>query len=136
MSADLDAALVYAVTHASGVTALISTRFYPMRLPETVTMPAATYQMVGGGSRVGQHRAPSLLPRQRVQLTVFGSFADCVAIDRALRVALDGFRGTWGTGATATAIESCMCVSGPVDDADPEAGLVWRSRDYFIMWKE
>ena len=33
------------------VTGLIQSRFHPVRLPEGVTLPAATYQRVGGGPR-------------------------------------------------------------------------------------
>lgn len=133
---DLDKALPYYVTHHSGVKAVIDVRFYPQRLPQTVTLPAATFQAIGGAGPVPQHGAAGLLPRQRYQVTAFGQQADLVAVDRALKAALDGYRGTWGTGAYLTEIECCLVVSAPVDDSDPESGLAWRSRDYLIIWKE
>lgn len=135
---DIQKALVHKVTTDAGVIALIGTRFYDRKLPQSVTLPAATYQFVTGGELQHHHNEPSLLPNARLQITVFGHWGthDVGAIDRAIKSAIDGSRATWGTGAYQTEVQRCVAETGFFDDLDPESGLYLQMRDYRIMYLE
>lgn len=137
MTARIEAALFYKVTQNSGVSTLIGTRFTPTTLPQTVVLfPAAVYQFIGGNA-IQEHGNPSSLPRSRVQITCWSTnFDDPVAVDKAIKTAIDGKRESWGTGSYVTKVLSCIAETTPRDDKDPVTGLFWRSRDYFIRWQE
>jgi hypothetical protein len=136
MAADIDKALFYQVSHDSGVIALMSTRFYPIAIPQTTTFPLALYQMVSGVP-VKVHDGKTILPKPRYQITVWAiTFAEVVAIDLSIKLAIDGKRGNWGTGSYITYIESSLAETTPRDDRDPVTGLYQRSRDYNIMYSE
>ena len=137
MAPDISKALAAFVTADSAVKALIVKRFYPVHLPQSVIMPAASYQFLPGGRVVQAHGEKSSLPRARVQITMFGVlYVDCAAVDAAIKQALDGQQGSWGSGSFVTEVESCVVAGPPADGVDPETGLLWRTRDFFIMWKE
>lgn len=135
--ADIEKALFYKVTQDAGVSALISTRFTPTTLPQTVTnFPAAVYQFISG-SGIKEHGNPTSLPRPRIQITCWSTtFDDTVAVDKAIKAAIDGKRESWGTDSYITKVLSCVAETTPRDDKDPVTGLFWRSRDYFIRWQE
>jgi hypothetical protein len=136
MAGNIDAALFHKVSTNAGVIALISTRFYPLALPQTVTLPAAVYQEVSGVP-IKLHGEATVLPRPRFQITCWGTlFSDVVALDKAIKSAIDGKRESWGTGTYVTKVLSCVAETTPVDNRDPTTGLYQRSRDYFIRWQE
>lgn len=131
---DIGLALFHKVTNTAGVSSLIGTRFYPVAMPQTATFPLAVYQFITG-ENIKTHGAPSALPRPRCQITAWAlTFAEVVAIDNAIKTAIDGKRETWGTGASTTIVHECS-PEEPRDDRDPVTGLYWRSRDYFIRYK-
>lgn len=137
MAADLEKALHHKVTTTAGVIAVIATRFYPLALPPSVTLPAAVYQSIPAGTLRKIHNSKGLLPRQRIQITAWGTtFAAVVSVDRVIRDAIDGQRGSWGTGSFITVVQGCQAETTPYDDKDAETGLFYRIRDYFIMWSE
>lgn len=132
---DIDAALAYKVINTPGVSSLIGARFYPINLPQIATFPLAVYQSITGTS-ISTHGAPTALPRPRYQIKAWAlTFAEVVAIDYAIKTAIDGKRETWGTGASLTVVHECTAFTEPRDDRDPVTGLYWRSRDYFIRYK-
>lgn len=139
MPADIGKALTYQVSHDSGVTALLGSnpiRFTPTSLPQTPTLPHVVWQDISG-TLTQHHGEASILPRHRIQVTCWGaSYADVVAVDKAIKTALDGKRGDWGTGTYVTRVESCQAETTPRGDRDPETQMYQRSRDYIIMWKE
>ena len=136
MAADIGKALYHKVTNNAGVIALISTRFYPLALPQTATFPAAVYQEISGQA-IKVHDGPTVLPKPRFQITCWGlNFSDVVAVDAAIKTAIDGKRENWGTGSYVTKVLSSIAESTPRDDRDPTTGLYQRSRDYFIRWQE
>lgn len=137
MASNIEKALYYQVINFAGMSALISDRFYPVRLKQTInTFPAAIYQLIPG-SNTKEHGNPTVLPRPRVQITIYSNnFDDTVAVDKLIKTAIDGKRGNWGTGSYVTYIQSCLSESTPRDDSDNDTGLYWRSRDYLIMYTE
>jgi hypothetical protein len=136
MPADIDKALVHKVMNNAGVIAVIGTRFYPVALPQIATFPAAIYQEIPG-TLIKLHSEPTQLPRSRFQITCWGiNFSDVVAADKAIKATIDGKRENWGTGSFVTSVHECTAETTPRDDRDSGTGLYWRSRDYFIRWKE
>lgn len=132
---DIDKALFHKVTNNSGVSTLISTRFYPVNLPQTATFPLAVYQSVSGDS-IHTHGAPTVLPKPRYQITCWAlTFAEVVAIDKAIKNAIDGKRESWGTGSYVTEVQECTSQSEPRHDRDEVTGIYTLSRDYFIRYK-
>jgi len=81
----------------SDVTDLISTRLYPMVVPQDAELPAAAYQRISG-PREHSHDGATGLARARMQFTVLGStYENGKDIAEALRGSMDGFSGTMGT---------------------------------------
>lgn len=77
----------------STITDVIGTRLYPDMIPQDVTMPAVSYQII---SRQGEHSTPqgfSNLAKYRVQFTVVAESAlsRAVVVD-AWGTAVDGMR--------------------------------------------
>lgn len=94
----LEEGLYSYLVSAPGVAALVGTRVYPLVLPQASPVPAIIYSRVGG-PRVKALAAPPGVQRARVQLSVFAtSYAEVKAVAEALRLALDGHRGSWGAG--------------------------------------
>lgn len=81
----------------AGVAALAGTRVFPVLLPESPTLPALTYQVVGGSS--DQTFETSGYQRLRVQLDCWGeSYADAVTLRAAVSKAVDGYQGPLSDG--------------------------------------
>jgi hypothetical protein len=99
----LEAGLFALLTTAPSLAALMGARdwLYPVLLPETVALPAATFMVVGGAStptfdELGWQRV-------RIQLDFFadyeqGTYDQACALREAVRPVLDGFTGTLPNG--------------------------------------
>lgn len=94
---NIEEALFSLITTNSGVASLISTRLYPEVIPEKATIPAACYQLITT-ERVNYHNGPSEFAGPRFQITVTGkTYAEAKSVIRAIRKAVNGYRGTKGT---------------------------------------
>lgn len=123
----------YLSTNA-GLVALISTRVYPNKLPETVTLPALTYQRIDS-PRVHTHDTSGATGTAypRFQFDAWATtYASAKAITDALRAALNGYRGTMGTGGTAVTVQGALVQDESFDDF-ADAGMLRISSDY-IIW--
>lgn len=88
MSAALEADLYTVLSGAAGVTALVSTRIYPVLLPPDVTYPAVTYQYITGDYNAALS-GDTALERARVQIDAWSEVAsNPAAIQDAIRTAL------------------------------------------------
>ena len=89
---------IYAHLYADAtVLALVSTRIYPLAVPQTGSFPAITYQRISG-SHVRSHSGPSGLSVARYQLTCWAStYAGAKALAEAVREAMDAVSGTWNS---------------------------------------
>jgi len=95
--ATLEEGIVAHLMADSDVTDLISTRLYPMVVPQDVSLPAVAYQRISG-PREPVHEGASGLARARMQFTVLGStYEGGKDVAEALRGSMDGFSGTMGT---------------------------------------
>lgn len=80
----------------SGVTDLVSTRVYPVKLPQGPTLPAVTYQRISTikESAMGNDAGIS---RTRFQVTCWAeTYSALKGVSEAVRAALQRFQGTSG----------------------------------------
>jgi len=77
----------------AAVTNLVSSRIYPVILPQTPTYPAIVYEVVTT-VRGQSHGGPHNLVQPRVQIDIFAETYEAAwDIEAAVRGALDGFSG-------------------------------------------
>jgi len=88
----------------SGVSALVSTRIYPLLVPQDASLPAIAYQRISG-PRDHAHDGATGLALARVQVTCLGSsYDETKDVSEAVRAAIDGGAGTWGS----TTVGACL----------------------------
>lgn len=135
MTADIWKALPYYLENNSGLAAIVSSRIYPIRLPQTPTLPAICFQDITLAVTQA-HGEKSCLPRPRFQFTIYADkVIDANSVAQALKAALDGYRGSMGTGSYQTSVEACLLKNEYTND-DPEVGIYLRYQDYIIQYKE
>lgn len=102
MSVEADLVAYLAVN--AGVSALVGSRIYPLRLPERMTLPALRYQIITTLPRVA-HTGDSELRQYRIQLSAHAStYAGAQAVAAALFTALHGKKAIFGAGTSCTVI--------------------------------
>lgn len=120
----------------AGVNALISGRVYPNKLPQDVTLPAITYQRIDS-PRIHAHDSSGATgtarPRMQIDCWAGGSepYKSAKAISDAVRAALDGYRGTFGTVNPVT-VQSALIQNERWND-QADAGVGRMTCDY-IIW--
>lgn len=94
--AEIEEAVYSRLSGNAGVSALVSTRIYPNKIPQEATLPAIAYQRISA-RRVKAHAAPTGLARVRVQVTcVARSYSEVKGLAAAVRTAMQGVMGTVG----------------------------------------
>lgn len=84
------------LTGDAGVSALVSTRVYPLAVPQQVDLPAVAYQRISG-PRLLAHDGPTGLAEARVQVTCHAAtYIAAKGLADAVRAAVDGYAGTTG----------------------------------------
>lgn len=117
----------------SAITALVSTRIYPEKLPAGTStnptpMPAVVYQLID--EPVITTHGNEQLFRARVQVDSWGgSYKSAHTLAAALHTALHGYRGLMGTVAVGGVFRQAKR-----DDPDPETGLHRVIQDFFIHY--
>lgn len=133
--ADIWKALPYHLIQNSGLSALISSRVYPIRLPQGTTLPAICYQDISAAFTQA-HGEKSALPRPRFQFTIYSETVEVAnSVGAALKACIDGYKGNMGTGAYITKVEACL-LKNELSNDDPETGVYLRYQDYVIQYKE
>lgn len=108
----------------------IGNRLHPLVLPQAPTLPAMTFQVVGG-LRQPTFRTAAGMVRRRVQFDVYASsYSDTDDVADALRLRLDGYIGAAGDGE----IEAAM-LEGERDTYESDVRAYRRSIDY-LLWLE
>ena len=93
----LEEALYTKLSGTSALTAYCGTRIYPNVLPENVTFPAVSYQLIAS-EHLHHVDGVSTLKSALVQIDCrAASYSVVTAMARAITAALDGLRGTVGT---------------------------------------
>lgn len=94
---EIEAALYAELAADSSVSALVSSRIYPVLIPQDVDMPAIAYQRISG-PRDYSHQGAGLVSA-RFQITCQAtSYSGAKSLAAAVRDALSGFSGTMGAG--------------------------------------
>ena len=94
----IEEALYEHLKNNAGVSALVGNRIYPIEAPQEAALPYLVYQRISG-PRVRSHSGPSGLAHPRFQITgAAEAYPALRNVLNAVRVALDGFRGTMGGG--------------------------------------
>lgn len=124
------------LTGYAGLTSLISTRVYPMRIPQGATIPCITYQRIST-PRIKTHdtSGSSGTAYPRFQFDAWATtYASAKTITDQVRAALNGYKATIGT------TNSVVVYGALVDDERPEfdseTGLYRISSDYVIWHQE
>lgn len=127
----IEEALFAHLTANAGVTALVSTRVYPVQMPQNPTLPAIVYNRISG-ERVQHMQGSSGLASPRIQFDCFAkTYAVAKAVAEALRLAIEGFSGTMG-GVNGPDVNSCLLQSDS-DGYEDDLEVYWVSVDY-IVW--
>jgi len=119
----------------ANVTALVSTRIYPEKLPagstdNPTTMPALTYQLID--EPVGTTHDNNQTFKARIQLDAWGgSYKSAHSVADALHTSMQGYRGAMGS----------VHVGGvfrqrKTDDSNADVALFRVSQDYMINYHQ
>lgn len=132
----IEEGLTYQLKNHAGLNALISGRVYPLRLPQSATLPAVTYQRISTPRVLTHDQAAGGLATPRFQFNCIAENYDTAkAIVAQVRAALNGFRGSFGSGASTVTVWGSLS-DNELDQFDPESGLYWTMTDYIIQHEE
>lgn len=93
----LETAIISLINADVTLVGLLSTRWYPLRLPENPTYPSGTYQQISD-LNISSHQGNSNLADTRLQLTIWTTkYSDGVTIRDELKRVLRDFKGTVGS---------------------------------------
>jgi len=125
------------VAASSAIQALIGNpaRFYPVLLPENVTYPCASYQVV---SEVPNYLLSGESPMNQIRLQVdtwsggasSATYAAAKAVQAAIRALLEGFSGPLPDGTNVAVI----LVSGSRDLYESDARCYRTTTDYMVQF--
>lgn len=102
----------------SALTTLVSTRMYPLRLPQKPTLPALVIQKIAR-PRVYSHSGDSNLANPTYQISCWAETHEgAVALEVQLETALTGFSGTMGAETVYAAF-----IANVLDDFEPDTAL-------------
>lgn len=122
----------------TAITAVVSTRVYPLNLPQTGTTiyPCIVYQTISQ-RRTYSHGGDCQLCFERVTFNCFAStYKAAKDLAELIRLAISGYRGTWGS----TTIQSCFSEGdrdAMTDSPETESLAVFNVQsDYTIAYTE
>lgn len=128
----LEQALTNHLKTDTDVAAALATRIYPITLPQSVDLPAASYQLISTVPAYGHDGAGP--EGVRMQIDVYGlTHLSARTITDAVRDALEGFRGIMG-GVYGVPIGGVF-IAGQTDFYE-DAARVYRISTDFMFWKE
>ena len=114
----------------AGLAALVSTRVYPLQLPQSSTLPTVVYRRIDG-PRVEMFGAASAFQTPRFQVDAWGAtYASAKGAAAQVQAALGGFMGLLGG---AGGVNCTALLVNDVDLPDPETGWVHVASD-FVIW--
>ncbi len=121
------------------ISTLVSTRVYPLRLPEKKVMPSVVLLLVAEPDIAPHMRGPGDIFRARVQVDSWAMTRDGAAELGALcRRRLNGFLGTWlsaGSPQSSIDVKQIMYLDGvEMFEEDILGGLSRHSADYFVTY--
>ena len=122
------------LTGYAGLTALVSTRIWPLTLPDEPALPALTYHRISR-TPVRQLATPSVLATEsRFQFSCWGvSYADAKKVANQVEAALVDFTGVMGGTGGITVLDAHPV--GEVDLFDGRVKLHHCSVDIMILYQ-
>lgn len=130
----IEEGLVYKLANTAGITALVSTRVYNLRIPQGATLPCITITRIST-PRLHTHdtsgSAGTAYPR--IQIDAWGvTHSSVKAITNAVRAALEGYKGTITSGADTVTVQGALTDDETIEfDSETE---LYRSRTDWIVW--
>lgn len=129
--ADLETVLQTRLTGYAGLAALVGTRVYPIKLPQTPTMPAVSYQRIDGPRESGIASEHGMA-HPRIQVDSWAStYGGAKAVAEQVRTALE----RWSD-ATTTPVVLDSFIEGDTDLYESEVELYRVSMDFVIWHRE
>ncbi|MCA3255079.1 MAG: DUF3168 domain-containing protein [Alphaproteobacteria bacterium] len=132
--ADINEALFNRLSNFAGLSALVAARIYPVVAPPSPTFGLVTYTKISG-ARVNSLSGASGLARPRFQIDSYSiiSMTEARAIAKQVRLALDGWRGTY----SGVKVGQCLLDNErDLTELDNEPRLFRVSQDYLIHHTE
>lgn len=128
----IDEAIYSFLSTTAGITAVVSTRTYPVRLPPAATLPALTYQQIS--SRPIQTMGSSTQGKtDRWQITAWGTkYGDARAAAAAVIAAWNQFSGLMGGGSGVT-VAAAQAIN-ELDLIDPETQRYYVVIDFEVTY--
>lgn len=127
----LEQALYSYLSTYAGLTALVSTRIYPVTMPQGVTYPAVTYTRISA-PRIHAMGRDTGLASPRVQVDCWGSsYSSVKGVAAQVRAALQDFSGLMG-GAGGVTVQRAF-IEGDRDLYESDTQTHRTSMD-FIIW--
>ena len=133
--ATIEEAIYAHLTGNSGVAALVSTRIYPLTIPQDIALPAIAYQRISG-PRIAAHDGPTGVARARIQITCQApTYAAAKGLAMAVRQALDTFSGEVTVSGNKVMVEAAM-LANEWDGYEVVTGQSTVRVDFQILYKE
>ena len=127
----IEAGLVTYLSEYAPLTALIGTRLYPDRLPQSPTLPAVVYFSVSDPGSYS-HDGETDWREEIFQFDCWGvTPLEAISVKNALRGALSGYKGMMGS----VTVEAAFVQGGRTMD-DDETGLFRRILEVVFQYKE
>ena len=128
----IEAGLQAKVANDPTVSGLCGTRVYPVKLPDSPTLPAVTYQGISTNPDSTMD-GPSGFVEVRLQFDCWGeTYGDAKTLQDAVRLALDGYTGLLSDG---TAVFNVMLDTAS-DLYEPDSRLYRASTDYKVQFSQ
>jgi hypothetical protein len=120
----------------AGVSALVSTRVYPLTIPQDIALPAIAYQRISG-PRISAHDGPTGLARARIQVTCQAStYTAAKGLAMEVRQALDAFRGSVTTEGDELVEVEASFLANEWDGYETVTGQSTIRVDFMLLYKE
>lgn len=116
------------------IAAVVSTRVYPVKLPQGTNTASLVYNLI---SEVGDahNEGPDGLCSARIQIDAYAPTADAAdVLARAVKERLFGYRGTMGTGGSAVEVKGVFIGGSARSDFDDEAKMHHFGRDFIVSF--
>lgn len=119
----------------AGIAAIVSTRVYPIKIPQGVKLASVVYSRISGQG-IYHHGGDSGLAMPRFQIDAWGLTGDAATtLANLIKDRLSGYRGVMGSGGAAVTVQGVF-MAAEMEDYDDAVQMSRMSRDYFIDYEE
>jgi hypothetical protein len=116
----------------SSLTALISTRLFPIKMPQDTAFPCATYQIISK-ERTHAFQQDAALTNANIQVSAWGkSYASVKSVAKQVRAVLQNYSGLIGGSVTVNAV----LIENEMDDYDNATDTYVVHQEFEIWYQE